>query len=206
MNLPPKAWKRTRAPAARWASSSSLPTGIQKARSCLSLENRQTADPPPPEENATLSAYGSFSNGDLRMTYPPALIPTAVERIALPSGQQRVIPKALPRLRRWTGVPPHDTYNGKPIVDIDGRPGFAELAILFLLQRSGWTGAWVDTYRNRRLTGFCDGLHPVELPLKHAALIGRLPEKGCFDLFCWRADGLLFAECKRRHHDRIRDT
>lgn len=39
-----------------------------------------------------------------------------------------------------------DTYSGKDILDMDGEPAFAEIAILKLLEADGWDGVWVDTY------------------------------------------------------------
>jgi hypothetical protein len=109
------------------------------------------------------------------MTYPPALIPTTVEALDLPSGRHVSLPKAALTLRAWSGARPQDDYGRKRIVDIDGRPGFAELAALSLLQRAGWNAAWIDTFRGRRLIGFCDDLREVDIPPEPQALLNRLP-------------------------------
>lgn len=61
---------------------------------------------------------------------------------------------ARPRLLAWAGPTPNETYNGKPVLDSGGKPAFAELLILEAFIAAGWEGAWVDTYRNRFLTGF----------------------------------------------------
>ena len=82
------------------------------------------------------------------MQYPSALTPSGAETVALPSGRVIRIPKATPRFRRWTGSTVVDTYGGKAVVDLDGEPLFAELATLRLLQRDGWDGVWIDTFRS----------------------------------------------------------
>ena len=45
-----------------------------------------------------------------------------------------------PRFRAWTGEPITDTYNGKAVLELAGKPLFAELVILRLLEREGWQG------------------------------------------------------------------
>lgn len=72
--------------------------------------------------------------------YPRELTPDSQEIMYLPSGMEIYIPKARPTFKRWTGQFTGDTYGNKPILDVDGEPMFAELAILRLFQKDGWDG------------------------------------------------------------------
>lgn len=47
----------------------------------------------------------------------------------------------MPRFRKWTGKPSHDTYNGKPVLEFNGEPAFAELVILRTFEEAGWEAA-----------------------------------------------------------------
>jgi hypothetical protein len=108
----------------------------------------------------------------------------------------------------WKKV--RDTYGHKKVLDFYGKPQFAELGILRIMERSGWQGVWVDTYRNRFRTRYWPK-DAVELPPKQANILNRIREKagsraGCFDVFCWKGNQVVFIECKRRDKDRIRET
>src|ERR1700722_17421919 len=68
------------------------------------------------------------------------------ETIMLASGPVEVS-KFSWRCRSWTGEP-IDTYGGKAVLDCEGTPAFAELALAAFLRRHGVDGAvWVDSYR-----------------------------------------------------------
>lgn len=142
--------------------------------------------------------------------YPSMLTPVATEEVLLPVGGRMSIPKARPRFERWTGEPPEDTYGNKPIVDVDGEPMFAELAILRYFQTDGWDGVWVDTFRKKHRTSWGDeGV--VRLSGERLQLLKTINGKagstsGCFDVYCWKEDSLVFAESKRASKDSIRDT
>src|ERR1700692_3625265 len=86
--------------------------------------------------------------------YPAALQPTTTETMTLPSGRSVSFPEATPTFRRWGGAPVEGTYGKKAILDFDGRPAFAELAILWTLEKAGWQGFWVDCYRRAFRTGY----------------------------------------------------
>jgi len=64
------------------------------------------------------------------------------------------VPKAAPHFRKWTGKPPRDTYNGKPVLEFNGQPAFAELVILRTFEEVRWEGRWVDCCKHRYLTGY----------------------------------------------------
>ena len=78
------------------------------------------------------------------MRIPALLTPTTMERVLLPSGHEAALPKATPRFPKWTKEFPWSTYGGKPILDLNGEPLYAEIAILRLLEAEGWRGVWVN--------------------------------------------------------------
>lgn len=101
----------------------------------------------------------------------------------------------------WEGKPISDTYGGKAVIDCDGEPLFAELAILRLIQSKGWEGVWIDTYRRK----FRQSLPPqsCELPGHAQAVLDRASNghkwrSGCFDVFGWKDGQYLFVEAKRK--------
>lgn len=146
------------------------------------------------------------------MQYPNILTPTTKEQITLPSAGRVVhIPKAKPLFKLWTGNPVSDTYGGKLVLSFNGKPAFAELVILKILQDDGWTGVWVDTYRNKYRTSYWPK-DEVELPSEQQQVLREIYQKagsnkGCFDVFCWKETLCIFAESKRQEgQDKIRDT
>jgi hypothetical protein len=144
------------------------------------------------------------------MEYPKFLKPTATERVELPSGKVAKIPKTTPNFKLWTGVKITETYGGKAVLDFYNEPQFAELGILRIFEREGWTGVWVDTYRGKFRTRYWPE-DSVALPKDKEALLNAIykasgSRAGCFDVFCWKETDLIFAESKRRDGDKIRDT
>jgi hypothetical protein len=137
------------------------------------------------------------------------LSPTAFERLMLPSGRIVDVPKATPSFSLWHGEQPADRYGKKPVVDFEGRMAFAELAILWSLQKSGWNGVWVDTYRRAFRADYWNA-PLVELPQEPKSLLDRISavrggkQHGTWDIFCWRDHEYLFAESKWRNHDRLK--
>jgi hypothetical protein len=138
-------------------------------------------------------------------------MPTGVEPIQL-SDRRVEVPKCSLRFRPWTGPAIEDDYGGKPVLDVDGEPVFAELAILRLLREGGWEGVWVDTFRQRFLTGLPSRTEAVPLPKGAALVYGTIQQQagtrsGCWDVFAWRQPGSYrFVEAKWRDHDRIRTS
>lgn len=124
------------------------------------------------------------------------------------SGRTVSVCKAKPNFRPWNGPPPIDTSGGKPVLEYEGQPLFAELVILRILQMDGWDGAWVDSYSRR----FCVGIGQYQsLPADREMLLSNIYQTagrrgGCFDVFAWRRDSILFAESKWKGHDRIRKS
>jgi hypothetical protein len=141
---------------------------------------------------------------------PKELQPTAIEKIKLPARWFVEIQKANPVFKPWTGETVGDTYGNKMVLNFYGKPEFAELGILRLMEHSGWEGVWVDTYRNKFRTRFWPK-DAVQLPPKQAEIFNRIREKagskdGCFDVFCWKGERFIFIEAKRRNKDRIQET
>jgi hypothetical protein len=142
---------------------------------------------------------------------PESLRPTATEIFELRSGDRVEVAKATPRFTRWSGDPPPSDYGGKPIVDYQGRPAFAELAILWSLQDDGWDGAWVThraggvVYRDNLMhyaprSALAESL-TTALARIHAV---RSTHAGTWDVCCQRSNAFVFVESKRRGRDRIR--
>lgn len=145
------------------------------------------------------------------MKLPALLVPTTTQLLQLPSSGPVAVPKATPSFTAWAGSPLADTYNGKQVLDYEGRPAFAELAILWALNDAGWEGVWIDTYSRAYRTGYWGTPSVEELPGAPSALLGRIREVaasrfGAWDVFCWRGPELLFAESKRAGRDTIRAT
>jgi hypothetical protein len=141
---------------------------------------------------------------------PTLLQAACVERLVLANGALANVPKATPEFPEWRGLSPADTYNGKPLLDYLNTPVFAELFVLRLLEVAGWKGMWVNSYRREYLTSY----HPqvrAEVPNSKHDLLSRIAgEKsfpsGCWDVFAWRGDAVIFAECKRAKKDAIRPS
>jgi len=138
--------------------------------------------------------------------YPKELQPTATHEVRLPSGTTVHLPKACPQFDVWRGVVNFDTYGKSPILSFAGKPIFAEILILRLLEQAGWQGVWVDTYRGRYLTDIWIETALPDMPQTVLEKIYSLAgsRSGCFDIFAWRDANVLFAESKHAKHDRIR--
>jgi hypothetical protein len=50
------------------------------------------------------------------------------------------------------------------VLDFDGRMAFAELAILWSVEKSGWSGVWIDTYRKAFWCGYWGSAPLASLP------------------------------------------
>jgi hypothetical protein len=106
---------------------------------------------------------------------------------------------------------PSDTYGGKPVLDANGHPAFAELLILQRLKQAGWSGVWVDTFRRTYRRHYWRNEPKITLPERvqqslNATTDANGSASGCFDVCAWTDEHLLSAEAKRKHHDAIRET
>lgn len=142
---------------------------------------------------------------------PNILLPNAQETIVFPSNQVISIPKVNLYFNKWTGILFEDTFNKKPVLDYNGEAVFAELAILRIFQNEGWEGVWVDTYRKKYRIGHWGVNTNAELPAVKQLLLDNIYKingnrSGCWDVFCWKEDKIIFAEAKRQSKDKIRTT
>jgi hypothetical protein len=143
------------------------------------------------------------------MKYPVSLQPTTTEILTLPLRGSVSLPKATPTFQKWRGDPVEDNFGGKTILDFEGRPAFAELYILWTLQKDGWQGVWVDSYRHLFRTGYWDSEPQQSLPERPNSVpeeIWNLAKirSGVWDVFCWRGERVLFAESKRAKSKGVR--
>ncbi len=142
------------------------------------------------------------------MNYPKILQPSGTHRFSSSKGQSVEIPLTSPMFEPWKGEYQGDSYGGKPILEYQGQPLFPELVILRHFMDDGWNGVWVDTYRKRYLVS-----HDVESQLNehHIDLLNSIytangNRSGCFDVFAWKDEQVLFAESKWAKTDKIRET
>lgn len=144
--------------------------------------------------------------------FPKELQPNGEEKIDLPNGESVFLPMCNQTFELWSGPPVAFDYGGKPILDFNGKPCFAELAILQLLLGSGWEGVWIESY---------GGVHflrdmpqkwslkagNVEIPPDKKLLLERIWKAGettaCFDVCAWHDDQTCFFEAKRSGKDRL---
>src|SRR5208337_2559838 len=69
------------------------------------------------------------------------------------------------------------SYGNKVVLDFYGKPEFAELGILRLMQKSGWNGVWVDSYRGGKFKTQFWPKDSVAIPLKWENLLERIWKK-----------------------------
>ena len=146
------------------------------------------------------------------MEYPTALRPVSTEPFTLPNGHVVRVSKACPRFTIWRGDPPFEhlksTLKRKRALSFNGEPMFAEIATLRLLESAGWSGVWVDTFHRRYRVAVETY---INVPAERAALLAEIEHAvgkrgGCFDLYAWRGNAVLFAELKLAGEDRIRPS
>ncbi len=133
------------------------------------------------------------------------------EIFPLSSGEQILIQKYFLTFQTWKGEPIPNSYGNKAVVDWNGEPLFAELAVLKLFQSNGWSGVWVDSYRRKFRVGLPDVVEPIEIPQEQQELIDSIRGRtgqfgGCWDLFLWKDSEVLFIELKRKKKDKIQDS
>jgi hypothetical protein len=153
--------------------------------------------------------------------FPAALLPTDTLPLPLSHGSVHV-PLCRARFTAYSGQDNPHTFGGKDLLLVDGKPQFAEVAILRAFQGSGWQGRWLETYGNGMMTpGLWNAWHPdgpraqEQLPITDAWVNERLQAiaaengnsfSGCWDVVAWKNDRLVFAESKKRKKDAMRGT
>jgi hypothetical protein len=135
------------------------------------------------------------------------------------------VAKCLLHFDSWSGLQLKNRY-GKTALNFEGEAMFAELVILRLLQRDGFEGVWVDTYRNRfrqSMMSFISILQPAQE--RALRVLERIPNYledtyetirkansgrrgGCWDVMARKGNILVFVESKQNTpqcRDRIRE-
>ncbi len=143
------------------------------------------------------------------MNYPQELNPISHEIFHLSTNEAITIPKTTPQFKKWLGETPNDSYGRKAFLDF-GEPLFAELGVLRHFQNAGWDGVWVNTWGKQFLNDWTLRKN-VKLPEKIQVLFDEIcavgnSKSGCWDVFCWKNDDIVFAELKRHANDKIRNT
>ena len=139
-------------------------------------------------------------------------ISKSTQVVSSQDGEQFLLDKYHFIFRPWTEEHSFYTYGGKQILQLDREPLFAELLVLRLLERQGYKGVWVDTYRNQfwqRLPHFSFPVIPDKKILDILNKIYNIKggrKSGCFDIVAYREDHFVFAELKRQKEDHIRPT
>lgn len=144
---------------------------------------------------------------------PKSLKPKATHTVRLPNGGPVDVPKATPIFLEWKGARDDiNDYGGKALIDFQGKPVFAEIAILKTFENAGWKGVWIDTYRNKFWTDLPDRTTPSALSGNVVELYERLraandgSRSGFWDVFAWKGEEVVFAEAKWSNKDQIQKT
>jgi hypothetical protein len=147
---------------------------------------------------------------------PARLQPTSRLPLQLPSGRHVELPQCTPTFAPSRQTAPAFTLGGKPLLDYHGTPYFAELLILRLLQEAAWNGVCVQAYGGHRVfdqmpTDWTYSQDTASVPESMRAVLSGVQQRsrsrgGCFDVFCWREDQVLFCEAKLKGKDRLRKT
>jgi hypothetical protein len=153
--------------------------------------------------------------------YPKFLQPTGIEPFNI-NGQTIEIPKAVVRFEKWEGQPLKETFGGKPVLLIENKPMFAELAILTNFIKEGWQARWIETYGKNKnepiyLTEWKDESYKNQThnPILDEEILKLLKQiakqndesySGYWDVLAWKNERIIFAESKRTKKDSIRST
>lgn len=132
--------------------------------------------------------------------------------VSLPSGNKATLPLYNIVFKKWIGKSPDFDYGKKPFVDYNGKPVFAELAILKLFIDLGWNGVWVENYGG---THFLKDMpnnwklakNNISIPKDKEILLKSIWKAGkttaCFDVFVWKNNNILFCESKHKGKDKL---
>ena len=124
------------------------------------------------------------------------------------SGRALAVRTLRRREQRWNGPTPPSfaSVPKKAPLDFEALPTWAEIIVVKLLERSGWEAVWVKNWNGRAF--WKEVNTPVLLPEMAAALFKKIElttglKGGCWDIYGWRGEGVLFVELKQRKRDRI---
>ena len=133
--------------------------------------------------------------------------------LTLPAGNVVQVRRRLVKFEPWRGPIPEipRIWTSKGFVYVRGGPLLAELAILGLLEKDGWSGVWVNNFSTNFLKGLPGLSEPSTVPGQPLAVFEKIKRRngrrrGCWDVFAWRAGEVLFAEAKRMDKDKIQKS
>jgi len=117
------------------------------------------------------------------------------------------------QFKKFIGNFEGDDYNNKPIIDCEGQPLFAELAVLKILKKEGWDGFWIDAYRRKFHIAMPSKTEVAFSPPKDKLeLLNQIWNKtgkkfsGSWDIFAWKGDNIKFIELKHAKKDKMREN
>lgn len=147
------------------------------------------------------------------MSLPAELQPTDVMHVTLPRGAVAQLPLCHPVFSPWTSAPLEFSFGSKPALNFDQEACFAELAILRILLKHGWSGVWVSAFGGYFLNTMPKSWslrdQHVAIPAGKEAILKRIwnagSTKACFDVFAWKNSDVLFCEAKRLGKDNLTD-
>jgi hypothetical protein len=90
-------------------------------------------------------------------------------------------------------------YSSKPLVLVEKQVAFPEIAVLFLLKKMGWEGAWVDTPHRKYFDRMPNQSKGISLDAHASQAFTRIASynqnsrAGCWDLVLWNERALAFA-------------
>jgi hypothetical protein len=127
------------------------------------------------------------------------------DQVILPNGREVELIRL--ELRRWGGEFSGSTWGGKPLINVGGKPMFAEIAVLQLMRSQGWDGCWCSS---KYLAAMPPSM-PITLPEEQDCLLSRIRGvtgswAGCWDVVLWRRGETRFMELKRRFQDRVSES
>jgi hypothetical protein len=153
-------------------------------------------------------------------TFPTTLKPDGFE-IHIINGKELAIPVIHLAFKKWQGKPIANTFGGKGLVEYEGEPMFAELAIQKLAAKGGWNSRWVETYGMGKLPYYFTNWGDTSLKeqlqdpivdqeqIDNLALVAKHNNdsySGCWDVLMWNEHRTVFVEAKLTNSDRFRAT
>lgn len=143
--------------------------------------------------------------------FPTILEPNSYQLYTFSLNRKVYIPKVNINFNRCEEYPVEPTYNKKPVLDYNGERVFAEIAILRIFQNEGWNGVWVDSSRRKYRTGYWNDDSIVNLPKDKESILDDIYKMagirtGCWDVYCWKGNKVVFANSKRGSKDKGRHT
>lgn len=148
--------------------------------------------------------------------YPQFLNPAYSETFQI-NGADIEIPKCVVLFQKWNGIPVKETFGGKSILTVDGKPMFAEMAVVTHFVNSGWQSRWLETYGrgNKEPISLAEWkdesyANQENNPIPHKGIqqmlvdIAKLNNNsyaGCWHALSWKDGTVIFAEAKRNNKD-----